>query len=108
MNVDVSICITNYNAGEFLRDCLRSIYGTVDTLSFEIIVVDNHSGDGAPEMLRDEFPDVRLLINDENTGFTRPYNQAMRLTQGRYVVILNPDSLVLPNAITELAGFLDS
>ena len=108
MNIDISICITNYNAREFLRDCLRSIYGTVDTLSFEIIVVDNHSGDGAPEMLRDEFPNVHLLTNDENTGFTRPYNQAMRLAKGRYVVILNPDTLVLPNAIAELAVFLDS
>jgi GT2 family glycosyltransferase len=108
MNIDVSICITNYNARNFLRDCLRSIYGTIDAFSFEIIVVDNYSGDGAPEMLRDEFPDVRLLINNENTGFTRPYNQAMRLTQGRYVVILNPDTLVLPNAIAELASFLDS
>ena len=108
MNIDISICITNYNAREFLRDCLRSIYGTVDTLSFEIIVVDNHSGDGAPEMLRDEFPNVHLLTNDENTGFTRPYNQAMRLAKGRYVVVLNPDTLVLPNAIAELAVFLDS
>ncbi len=105
---DLSICIVSYHARDLLRDCLRSIYGTVDSLSFEIIVVDNYSGDGAPEMLRDEFPDVRLLTNDENTGFTRPYNQAMRLTQGRYVVIINPDTLVLPNAIAELAGFLDS
>ena len=105
---NLSICIVSYQARDLLRDCLRSIYGTVVTSSFEIIVVDNHSADGAPEMLRNEFPDVRLLVNDENTGFTRPYNQAMRLAQGRYVVILNPDTLVLPNAITDLAVFLDS
>ena len=107
MNVDVSICITNYNARDFLRDCLLPLYKTMDALSFEIIVVDNYSGDGAPAMLRDEFPDVRLLINNENTGFTRPYNQAMRLTCGRYVVLLNPDTLVSPNAIAELVSFLD-
>ena len=106
--INLSICIVSYQARDLLRDCLRSIYGTVDSLSFEIIVVDNFSADGAPEMLREEFPAVQLLTNNENTGFTRPYNQAMRLTQGRYVVILNPDTLLLPNAIAELARFLDS
>ena len=86
-----------YNARDFLRDCLLSIYKTVGSLSFEIIVVDNHSEDGTLEMLRSEFPDVRLLINDENTGYTRPNNQAMRVSQGRYVVLLiNPDTLVEP------------
>lgn len=108
MNVDVSICITNYNARNFLRECLLSLYKTMDTLSFEIIVVDNYSGDGAPAMIRDEFPNVHLLTNDENTGFTRPYNQAMRLSCGRYVVLLNPDTLPLSNTITELVYFLDA
>ena len=108
MTPDISICITNYNARDFLRACLASIYGTVDTLSFEIIVVDNFSADGAPEMLRKEFPAVKLITNDGNTGFTRPYNQAMRLAQGHYVVMLNPDTLIFPNAIAELAKFLDT
>ncbi|MBK7317616.1 glycosyltransferase family 2 protein [Candidatus Villigracilis affinis] len=108
MKPDISICITNYNAKDFLRDCLRSIYGTTDTLTFEIIVVDNFSGDGGPEMIRAEFPDVKLLTNEGNTGFTRPYNQAMRLAQGRHVVILNPDTVIFPNAFAELVGFLDS
>ncbi|MBI3162118.1 MAG: glycosyltransferase family 2 protein [Chloroflexi bacterium] len=108
MTPDISICITNYNARDFLRDCLASIYGTLDSVSFEIVVVDNFSGDGAPEMLRKDFPNVTLITNDENTGFTRPYNQAMKLTQGRYVVILNPDTVIQPNALADLAKFLDS
>jgi len=107
MKPDISICITNYNAKDFLRDCLRSIYGTTDTLTFEIIVVDNFSGDGGPEMIRSEFPHVKLLTNEGNTGFTRPYNQAMRLAQGRHVVVLNPDTVIFPKAFAELVDFLD-
>ena len=107
MNSDISICIVTYHARDFLRDCLRSIYGTVGPVSFEIIVVDNHSADGTVEMLHDEFPTVRLLVNAENIGYTRPNNQAMRISQGRYILLLNPDTLVEQNTITELAGFLD-
>ena len=108
MTIDVSICIVTYHAMDFLRDCLRSIYGTAGSVSFEIIVVDNHSEDGTVEMLRSEFPNVHLLVNNENTGYTRPNNQAMRISQGRYLLIINPDTLVDPNTIPELAGFLDS
>ena len=105
---DLSICIVSYQTRDLLRDCLRSIYGTVDSLSFEIIIVDNHSEDGTPEMLRDEFPDVRLLVNDHNTGYTRPNNQALRESKGYYVILLNPDTLVKSNAIVELFSFLET
>jgi len=81
MNVDVSICIVTYQARDFLRDSLRSIYAAVDSISFEIIVVDNHSEDGTLDMLRKEFPEVQLLINQQNTGYTRPNNQAIRVSQ---------------------------
>ena len=108
MTIEVSICIVTYHARDFLRDCLRSIYGTAGSISFEIIVVDNHSEDGTVEMLRSEFPNVHLLVNNENTGYTRPNNQAMRISQGRYLLIINPDTLVEPNTIPELAGFLDA
>ena len=107
MNIDVSICIVTYRARDFLRDSLRSIYGTVNTLSFEIIVVDNHSEDGTVEMLGQEFPNVHLLVNDHNTGYTYPNNQAIRESSGRYIMLINPDTLVKPNAISELVKFLD-
>lgn len=108
MEVDVSICIVSYHARDLLRDCLHSIHETVDQLSFEIIVVDNHSNDGTVEMLKNEFPDVRLLVNDHNTGYTRPNNQAMRTSRGRCILLLNPDTLVKPGAIAELFGFLET
>ena len=108
MTVDISICIVTYRARDFLRDCLRSIYGTVDPVSVEIIVVDNHSEDDTVGMLTQEFPDVRLLVNDRNTGYTVPNNQAIRESSGRYIMLLNPDTLVKPNALAELVAFLDS
>ena len=108
MTIDVSICIVTYHARDFLRDCLRSIYGTAGSVSFEIIVVDNHSEDGTVEMLGSDFPNVHLTVNNENTGYTRPNNQAMRISQGRYLLIINPDTLVEPNTIPELVGFLDA
>jgi GT2 family glycosyltransferase len=108
MNIDVSICIVTYRARDFLRDCLRSIYGTVDSVSFEIIIVDNHSEDGTLEMLRSDFPDIRLLVNDHNTGYTKPNNQAIRESSGRYVLLLNPDTIVESNTIPELVNFLDA
>ena len=108
MNIDISICIVSYRARNYLYDCLRSIDETIDSLSCEIIVVDNHSEDGTVEMLRNEFPNVYLLVNDHNTGYTRPNNQAMRVSQGKYILLINPDTLVKPNAIVELVNFLDA
>jgi GT2 family glycosyltransferase len=107
MNVDVSICIVSFRTRDLLRDCLGSIYKTVDSLSFEIIIVDNNSQDGTLEMLNAEFPGVRLLVNDHNAGYTRPNNQAIRESNGRYVVLINPDTVVKPNAIAELFHFLE-
>jgi O-antigen biosynthesis protein len=94
MGLDVSICIVTYRARDLLRDCLRSIHETVKSLSFEIIVVDNHSEDGTLEMIKTEFHAVRLVVNDHNTGYTRPNNQAMRESKGSYILLLNPDTIV--------------
>jgi GT2 family glycosyltransferase len=105
---DISICIVSYHTRDLLHDCLSSIYKTVDSLSFEIVIVDNHSEDGTVEMLCSEFPNVRLLVNDHNAGYTRPNNQAIRESKGRYIVLLNPDTLVKPNTFVELLKFLET
>jgi hypothetical protein len=89
-----------------LRDCLQSLYQNT-RLSFEVIVVDNNSQDGVVEMLREEYPEITLVENQENAGYTRPMNQAMRLGAGRYLLQLNPDTLVLPEAIDRLVAFMD-
>lgn len=107
MTLDLSICIPTLQAQALLRECLRSIYANTRR-AFEIIVVDNASRDGTLEMLRDEFPHVRVIANARNTGFAKPINQALRLSQGRYALLLNNDTLVLPNALDQLVAFADA
>lgn len=76
-------------------------------LTYEIIVVDNGSTDGTQQTLQNEFPEVRLLVNARNEGFSRPMNQALRIATGRYVLMLNPDTLILPQAIDRLVAFME-
>jgi len=100
------VCIVTYHVRDMLRDCLESLYQNTH-LSSEVIVVDNNSQDGVVEMLREEYPEVTLVENQENAGYTRPMNQAMRLGTGRYLLQLNPDTLILPEAIDRLVAFMD-
>jgi hypothetical protein len=91
-----------------VRECLQSIYANTRRIAFEIIVVDNDSRDGTVEMLRGEFPDARVIVNDHNAGFSKPSNQAMRASRGRYVLLLNNDTLILPDALDRLVEFADA
>jgi GT2 family glycosyltransferase len=104
---ELSICIVTLNARQCLRDCLESIAAHPVSIPTEIIVVDNHSTDGTQEMLAGEFPDVRLIQNEKNEGFARPANQAMQAAKGDYYLLLNPDTLVLADALDRLVAFLD-
>lgn len=108
MMPDVSICIPTLQAQALLRDALSSLYANTHASTFEVIVVDNHSDDGTLEMLRDEFPGVQVIRNEYNAGFTRPTNQALRISCGRYALLLNNDTLVLPGAIDRLVTFMDA
>ncbi|MCX7840627.1 MAG: glycosyltransferase family 2 protein [Anaerolineae bacterium] len=107
MTPDLSISIPTLQAKDFLRDCLRSIYAHTHC-SFEIIVVDNASRDGTLEMLRDEFSAVRVIANNTNVGFAKAINQALRVSQGRYALLLNNDTVVLPDALDRLVAFADA
>lgn len=106
--VDLSICILTLKAQALLRDCLRSIYENTNAVSFEIIVVDNNSHDGTVEMLQKEFPNVCVIVNDYNAGFTRPSNQALRASQGNYALLLNNDTIVLPRTLDRLVEFMEA
>jgi GT2 family glycosyltransferase len=108
MSTDLSICIPTRAARTLLRDCLLSIYANTSTVSFEIIVVDNDSRDGTVEMLQSDFAAVHLIANDYNAGFTRPTNQALKSSHGRYALLLNNDTVILPGALDRLVEFADA
>ena len=103
----VSVCIVTYKARDLLRDCLNSL-SSHTALDYEVIVVDNGSGDQVAEMLAGEFPAVRLIENATNLGFTFPMNQALKEGNGKYLLQLNPDTLILPEALDRMISFMES
>lgn len=104
----ISICIVPYKVRDLLKDCLDSIYQHAPAFPFEIIVVDNHSEDGTIEMLQSSYPQVRFVENSSEEGYTRPMNQALKMGAGRFLVQLNPDTVVLPGAFDRMIAFLEA
>jgi GT2 family glycosyltransferase len=104
----LSIVIVSWNVKDLLRDCLRSV-GDQTRLGddTQVIVVDNASSDGSADMVRAEFPWVRLVENAENEGFARANNRAARLTDSRYLLLLNPDTVVIGRAIDRLCDWME-
>lgn len=103
----VSIVIVNWNTRDILRDCLQSIENQT-RLSHEVIVVDNASGDGSAEMVRQNFPDVKLIANTHNRGFAGANNQGLEIAKGDKLLLLNPDTIVLDRAIDVMSNWLDA
>jgi len=106
--VDLSIIIVNWNVRDLLRRCLTSLAAARTGFTSEVFVVDNASADGSADMVRGEFPDVILIENTHNAGFTRANNQAIARSSGRYVLLLNPDTEVAPDALTILLSFMEA
>ena len=104
----ISFCIVNLNAKSHLKSCLKSISKFTKCGSFEIIVVDNNSNDGSIEFLKYEYPEVKLIINLRNDGYTKAINKALRLSKGKYKVVLNPDTELMPNAIDIMINHMKS
>jgi len=102
----LSICIVNYQARDYLNNCLRSIIANPPLGDYEIIVVDNGSTDGSLEMLHTDFPKVTAIENLANLGFTAPMNQALRRATGQFLLLLNPDTLIYPQAFDRLIAFM--
>ncbi len=105
---DVSIIIVNWNTRDLLAKCLRCVEDTVKKVSYETYVVDNASTDGSPDMVRKDFPNVKLIANTENVGFAKANNQAMRVCEGRYVLLLNSDAFVKENTIDHMVEFMEA
>jgi len=101
--MDLSVIIVNYNVKDLLRKCLQSLTGA----NYEIFVVDNASQDGSVEMVRGEFPEVKLIASDKNLGFAKANNLAIKESSGRYLLFLNPDTVVPKETLPELIKFMD-
>ena len=104
---DVSIIIANWNGEKLLGDCLTSIYKLTKSVSFEVIVSDDVSPDGSVDFVRQHFPQAILQINDRNSGFARTNNAALPQVRGRYLLLLNNDTILENDAISALAETLD-
>lgn len=104
---DISIVIVSWNSRDYLGECLSSLPAGAGALSFETFVVDNASRDGSADFVRERFPWVRLIPNAANMGFAAANNQALKISSGRYALLLNPDTRVHPKAIEGVVGFMD-
>lgn len=104
--VDLSVVVVSWNVRDLLRQCLAST-SDLQSPSIETIIVDNVSTDGSAEMVRTEFPDVRLIVNTENRGFPAANNQGIAIAEGRYVLILNPDTEVIDDALAAMVAYAD-
>lgn len=108
VSVDLSIIIVSWNVRNLLRDCLNAVDAGRGTLQLEVIVVDGASSDGSPQMVADEFPWVRLIACRENVGFPRGNNLGLAQAVGRHVLLLNPDTVVLDDALSRMVAYLDT
>ncbi|MFO7919100.1 MAG: glycosyltransferase family 2 protein [Anaerolineae bacterium] len=119
MSLDLEIVIVSWNVVKLLEDCLNSIYGApgarldaegilhLGSYTAKVHVVDNASSDGSPKMVRDRFPAVDLVASSENLGFTRGNNLALRRCQARYVLLLNPDTRIVADALTKMLDYME-
>jgi O-antigen biosynthesis protein len=104
----LSIVIVNYNVKYFLEQCLHAVAKAAENIDSEVFVVDNNSVDGSVNMVKEKFPDVKVIENHENIGFSKANNQAIKISQGDYVLLLNPDTVVEDDTFEKIIAFMDS
>lgn len=106
--MQVSIILVSYNTKDLIRDCLKSVYEKTTDLDFDVYVVDNNSYDGSPEMIEQEFPQVKLVRNSENKGFGAANNIAIRQSDAKYVFCLNTDTILINNAVKLMYDYMEN
>ncbi len=105
--MDLSVIIVSYNVRYFLEQCLLSVIKASEGIDCEIFVVDNNSVDGSCSMVKNEFPGIKLIINHTNRGFSAANNQALQLATGRFILILNPDTIVEEDTFRKCISFME-
>ncbi|HSM56380.1 MAG TPA: glycosyltransferase family 2 protein [Candidatus Sulfomarinibacteraceae bacterium] len=111
--LDLGIVIVNYNVCALLRRCLDTVFDSEGDFSYKVCVVDNNSGDDSVGMVREQFPDVHLIANDENLGYPAANNQGLRAlgvqsaTPPRYALLLNPDTELPADGLARLLCYMD-
>jgi GT2 family glycosyltransferase len=105
--MDLSIIIVNYNVKEFLQNLLNSISKASSNIAKELIIVDNASDDGSVEMIQQKFPSAQLISNKKNLGFGKANNQALKIAKGKYILSINPDTIVSEDTFDSLISFFD-
>jgi GT2 family glycosyltransferase len=103
----LSVVIVSYNVRDYLENCLQSVSRALEGIEGEVFVVDNHSDDDSVETVRAQYPWVRLIENQENMGFSRANNIAIRESRGEYVLLLNPDTIVEEATLREVLRFME-
>lgn len=103
--IELSVVIVNYNVQYFLEQCILSVQAASENLKVEMIVVDNNSTDGSCVMLQEKFPEVQLIKNKVNAGFSKANNQGVAISKGTYVLILNPDTIVAEDTLVKILNF---
>jgi GT2 family glycosyltransferase/lipopolysaccharide/colanic/teichoic acid biosynthesis glycosyltransferase len=106
--ITVSVIIVNYNVKEYLAQLLLSLERALEAISHEIIIVDNHSIDGSVQFFKDKNFKIRIIENAENLGFGRANNQALKICKGKYVVLINPDTVVQEDTFIRMINFFDN
>ena len=104
----LSVVIVNYNVRLLLEECIKSVEKALDGIEGDIFVIDNNSSDGSVEYIRERFPKVHIIANKENLGFARANNQAIRMTDAEYILLLNPDTVVYENTLRGCLDFMDA
>jgi GT2 family glycosyltransferase len=105
--VKLSVIIVNYNVEHFLEQCLHSVRRASKNIDTEVFVVDNNSVDGSVAMVKEKFPEAKLIANKTNTGFSYANNQAIKESTGEYILLLNPDTVVEEDTFTKVVQFMD-
>jgi GT2 family glycosyltransferase len=105
---DLSVIIVNYNVKHFVEQCLHSVFNASKHLKIEVFVVDNNSVDGSVPFIKQKFPQVKLIENKTNTGFSVANNQAIKQSSGKYVLLLNPDTVVQEDTFEKVIAFMNA